>query len=355
MKKLLFILLTIIITNHSYAEKWVGKAATYQKKKGSITAAGQVFESEGYYAASNGFRLGAEITIKNVNSNKEIKVVVNDRIDEKVDYFVLLTPKAARDLELEWQTGIVIVDANFDDINSIDKLDINGLVAEGEIDTETLKKFPDIKISMDKGDEKNGDKTLTDKPTIESINKPVLEEKKVILDYDEKNGIKYKEGEEFKPEKESLLNPELISKTEKLDSDEQKIAIKEIITDVKPETDKKEIPLEDEKKIAMDTDINLGKTEKVDTKVITESIETVDWNNKLIAGKIYIRFSTTFDKDEGERRVLLFKKIFSNTVWIREKNKYILYLGPVETGDIESQLEIIRSYGFKDAYLVTGK
>jgi len=355
MKKLLFFLITIILVNYSYAEKWVGKAATYQKKKGSITAAGNVFESEGYFAASNGFRLGAEITIKNVSGNKEIKVIVNDRIDEKVDYFVLLTPKAARDLEMEWQTGIVIVDAKFDDINSIDKIDVNGLVAEGEIDTETLKKFPDIKISMDKGDEKNGDKTLTDKPTIDSINKPIMDEKKVILDYDEKNGIKYKDGEEFIPDKEFLLSPELISKNEKMDIDEQKIAMKEIITDVKPETDKKEIPQIDDKKSTMDTDINLGKTEKVDTKEIIEKGETVDWDKKLITAKIYIRFSTTFDKEEGERRVLLFKKIFSNTVWIRDKNKYILYIGPVEFSDIESQLEIIRSYGFKDAYLITGK
>ncbi|MBN2545798.1 MAG: hypothetical protein JXB50_08380, partial [Spirochaetes bacterium] len=261
----------------------------------------------------------------------------------------------ARDLEMEWQTGIVIVDARFDDINSIDKLDVNGLVAEGEIDTETLKKFPDITISMDKTEEKNGDKAVTDKPTIDGITTPIMEEKKVILDYDEKNGIKYSEGEQFKPETESMISPELIDKTEKMDSDEQKTAMKEIIEDVKPEIEKKEVPVEDSKKIAMDTDENLGKSEKVDTKQIIEGIETVDWNSKLIAGKIYIRFSTTFDKEEGERRVLLFKKIFSNTVWIRDKNKYILYIGPIETGDIETQLEGIRSYGFKDAYLVTGK
>ena len=43
---------------------------------------------------------------------------------------MLLTPEAAKELEIEWETGLIVVDASFSDVNSTERLDINGLVKE---------------------------------------------------------------------------------------------------------------------------------------------------------------------------------------------------------------------------------
>lgn len=358
---LLFLLFPFISL---YCEKWVGQAATYQLIEGEKTTSGDFFDKDSLAAACNGFRLGAEITIINPNNGKEITIIVNDRIKENSNYFILLTPKAAKELEFEWETGLVVIEANFSDVNSTERLAINGLVREGEIDLETLKKFPEINWPKD-------DKIITDKiPTIhEKEDYPEKEEKEIpekdtkiaMIDTDEKNGYIEKEKDQYEnvPEEEEKLTPEEKMKKYILsdDIDEKAEGKKEDIIVKEDQLPKKEdkiamIPEEKKEKTELDTDtIDIEKKDKEVPDIITPPEELI-WDKALIKGKIYIRISTAFNKVEGDRRLSLFKKIFPNVIGVESEGKYIIYIGPVPDNKIDVYLNNIRKYGFKDAYII---
>ena len=367
---ILFLLLSPFLFLKISCEKWVGQAATYQLIEGKKTANGDFFDKDNLTVACNGFKLGAEIKIINPKNNKEVTVIVNDRIGESSSYFILLTPKVAKELEFEWQTGLVVIEANFSDVNSTERLAINGLIREGEIDIETLTKFPDIKWPEE-------DKIITDEtPIIQEDNGYPLKEEKEIpdkdieltkIDTDEKNGYIEKEEDQFKtmPEKEKTVSPDEKMKKYVLSEDIDDKKESKIEEDIKEEVVKKESKLpEKEKKIVMASPET--KKEKIqldiDTKdtVIEEKEEIIKeetpaeklaWVKTLEKGKVYIRFSTAFTKVEGDRRFSLFKKIFKNVIGVEAEGKYILYIGPITEDKIDTALDNIRRFGFRDAYI----
>ena len=60
----------------------------------------------------------------------------------------------------------------------------------------------------------------------------------------------------------------------------------------------------------------------------------------------------TTNKEEGNRRLLLFKEIFKNTTGLNENGKYILLIGPIPESDIDMVIKGLRSFGYKDAYVI---
>ena len=349
-------------------EKWVGQAATYQLIDGKKTANGDFFDKDGLTVACNGFKLGAEIKIINPKNGKKITVIVNDRIDERSSYFVLFTPKVAKELEFEWETGLVVVEANFADVNSTERLAINGLVREGEIDIETLTKFPDIKWPED-------NQLVTDEtPTVKEDNGYPTEEKKDIpekdtkiakLDTDENNGHIEKEEDQYEtmPEKEQSISPDEKMKKYAMSEDvEDKAEKKEEIKEEKITEKESQLP-EKEEEIAMvtpeekkdkpelDMDTKDAEIKEKEQPVKETPPEKITWIKSLEKGKIYIRFSTALNKIEGERRFRLFKKIFPDVIGVEAGDKYILYIGPIPEDKIDAALNNIRRFGFRDAYI----
>lgn len=299
-KKILMLsLFYLIILSGLNSEKWVGRAATYQLVEGEKTANGNIFEKDNLTAACNGFKFGAKVLVTNVKTGKQTTVLINDRINKESNYFMLLSPKAAENLDIKWETGLIVVDAKFSDVNSTERLSINGLIREGEIDLENLKRFPEINWPIIDEIEKEKDIAPLDFKEKKDDKTPVIEDK---MDEDiDKKPLPKKEKTRDVYEKEQLIRPE--------------------IKDAKIEHDK-------DKKIT--------------------------WVKKLYSGKIYIRFSTTFDKNEGERRMMLFQKIFPNVIGLDKKGKYILFVGPVQKEKTDGILKSIRDFGFKDAYIVRG-
>jgi rare lipoprotein A (peptidoglycan hydrolase) len=599
-----------------YPEKWVGQVATYNLMEGSKTADGGLFNGNELSAACNGFKLGATVSVVNVKTGKSVDVKITDRVNNDSTYFILLTPKAAGELGLSWETSLVVVEGKFTDINSTEILNITGLVAEGTVDQEQFKKFPDVnwpendKTISKMVEEKNKDEKIplpnmdnqTDiakKLTPETIMKmyaldededemlipkkeltkqPSLKEKAVMEDQDKdeklspKNDIVKKpvekekdinlgkdKDEQISPDVETLKTPpvkknsigkdiddKLIPKNEvtripaekqnKIGKDEDKLFPKNDTvrkpdskqnnldadgldnpkTDItkkpyekdnkisgddidnpkkeelaKPEkTDNKNIdkdtdalenpkeeivktplrdenpmdndvdtivylkenpkeeivniPSEKEKKIDGDLDEKLNPVEEIgkkpdakenkidedvtvpeeeivavpgekeskidkDDKIVTakkkeklkgdfsssDKIKVIDgttkiekpkkeklkgdikvidkvrmidqttkiekkekpkkdieWLTDLKKGEIYIRFSATFEKSEGERRLNSFRMVFKNVVGLKENNKYILLIGPVKKEDVDRTLNGVRGFGYRDAYVI---
>ena len=309
-KKLIYILIFFNILFVSYSEKWVGQAATYQLVEGSKIATGGFFTANGIFAACNGFKLGAEVAVTNVTNGNKIKVVINDRVSEDCEYFMLLTPGAAKELGLEWETALIVVDALFSDINSIERLPVKGLVKEGQIDLENLKRFPEVVW-----------------PEVEEK----IVEQKIIEQKEEKKEEESKRlPEEIKefPQEDFVKSPEKHEKEEVLDVD-----IDEVI--------------KEKKRLAKNVE------KKASAKKQGKIPEKVRWFNSLPNNGIYVRVSTCFDKAEGVQRLIIFKKIFSDVIGVREGDKYILFAGPVRKEYLDVVIAKIRKYGYKDAYVVS--
>lgn len=342
-----------------FSEKWVGKAATYQKRIGVKTVSGVVFNENSYFAACNGFKIGTSVKVRNIKNDKEIVVVINDRIEGNVDYFILLTPMAARDLDIEWQTAIVVVEASFYDIDSTERLDIAGLLPEDKVDPELLRRFPDIKFSIDNKMESS------EKKVIEKKEEPIVEVKKEAADIAIKDLYPMPEREkkvvqlekDFKVETKEFTSSssKIVAEKDKIEGPEKEkskvvlaedIIIPEKINQIVEKEKISDLPLEkkEDKKVKLKEDLKEEKAE----------IEVIEWDKSLIKGKSYIRFSAAFEREEAERRILLFKNIFKNLIWIKSDSRYILLIGPLERKDIDVELDKVRAFGFKDAYVVSG-
>ncbi|OHD14752.1 MAG: hypothetical protein A2Z98_15625 [Spirochaetes bacterium GWB1_27_13] len=543
MKKILVFFLVFFNIFFSYSEKWVGQVATYQLLEGSKMSNGDSFNVENLTAACNGFKLGANVTVTNVKSGKQVLVTITDRIKSESNYFILLTPKAAKELDLAWETSLVVVDGSFSDVNSTEILNVNGLVSEGTVDEEKFKKFPEINWP-------NGDKNITNKimekdddlkeetviPKDDIIKIPPEKDEKVGYDKEEK--LIPPEKKNITPEKIMRIyaidedveeNPEPRNQIKNIPNLKEKFIDKDIDTDIvpkkeikikpqektkkigqdtedNPKIDKKKIPkekqnlidseditqpkkfiektpTEKEKKIGEDKDafpnkftdkkplikendisfdnedkinpkkdkINIPekqknqigeesykdkklenpkdektnipdkqknqigeesykdkkledpkkdkvnipekqknqigedsyKTKKVIEKledpkkyktktpqekknkisdegvyippkkeIITKETPKIEWLTVLPKGKIYVRFSTTYEKEEGERRLILFKSIFKNVVGLKENSKYILLVGPIDKKNVDKVIKGIRGFGYKDAYII---
>jgi hypothetical protein len=463
------------------AEKWVGQVATYNLIDGSQIADGGIFNADNVSAACNGFKLGTSVMITNVKTGQKLAVKINDRVKNDSDYFMLLTPKAAKDLGLSWETSLVVVEADFSNINSTEILNISGLVAEGAVDPEKFKKFPDVNWP-DNGKEisslavEKDEKTVTPEEKIitgekitevekaEKLNEPV-EEKKLspdtimkmyVMDKDaednflpkieffkepavkEKSMGEDKEDKtlprnetvkipEFKdniinedidelliPKKELVEVPgskenalgedvsdnlmpksEIVEEPEKIGNEidrdtgvneKEDVAVSTVGTeetetetepidtdngvmdagtssDKVPSVEFSKKPLSEEKEMDMDTDkfvmikekqnkgiVATGKIEKGNWE--NEVIQKYNWTESLAKSKIYIRFSATYEKEEGERRINIFKQVFRNVIGLKENNKFILLIGPLEKKDVDKTLKGIRSFGYIDAYII---
>ena len=82
---LLFLIFSIIFVSHS--EKWVGQVATFNLLPGTKMKNGESFNSEAFYAACNGFKLGANVNVVNVTNGKSIQVTITDSINTESNYF----------------------------------------------------------------------------------------------------------------------------------------------------------------------------------------------------------------------------------------------------------------------------
>ena len=205
MKKVIAILVIIIGILPAFSEKWVGNVATYNLPEGATMASGEKYSSGMISAACNGFRLGSTVQVINAKNGKSIDVVINDTVKPELSYFILLTPAAAREIDMEWDAGIAVVKGNFNDINSAVSLPIKGLVAEGEIDKENIKEFPEINWPV------VADSSLsvraTEKPDIDKVKRPdniEKDDKKLDADKEDKR-YPYKEKEAFPSKKEENL------------------------------------------------------------------------------------------------------------------------------------------------------
>ncbi len=205
MKKVIAILVVVIGIMPAFSEKWVGNVATYNLPEGATMASGEKYRSGMISAACNGFRLGSTVQVINAKNGKSIDVVINDTVKPELSYFILLTPAAAREIDMEWDAGIAVVKGNFNDINSAVSLPIKGLVAEGEIDKENIKEFPEINWPV------VADSSLsvraTEKPDIDKIKRPdniEKDDKKLDADKEDKR-YPYKEKEAFPSKKEENL------------------------------------------------------------------------------------------------------------------------------------------------------
>jgi rare lipoprotein A (peptidoglycan hydrolase) len=515
MKRFLVIFGILFITFSINSEKWVGQVATYNLQEGVKIADGSIFNADNESAACNGFKLGTSVTITNVKTGQQLAVKVNDRVKNDSDYFMLLTPKAAKDLGLSWETSLVVVEANFSDINSTEILNISGLVAEGAVDPEKFKKFPDInwpengkeistlavekeektiipdqekitpeekakntenvdklsepaldkkqspdkimkQYAIDKDAEANflpkleylkepsvkerslgEDRDETILPKNETLKTPETKEKSINEDMDElllpkkefteepvNKGYALGEdlSEKLMPKNENIETPEKIeneidrdtglnesenadvsteetknpeTETGEIDNGTESAENDGEITEEKGSTGTNKIPSEEiskkplteEKEMDLDSDkfaevkekekvkdkikgkeigkskdkaaenngiVATGKIETGNTKTDTEekNFPKYSWLESLPKGKIYIRFSATYEKEEGERRISIFKQVFKNVTGLKENNKYILMIGPLEKKDIDKTLKGIRSFGYSDAYII---
>lgn len=354
---ILFLLFISISIN---SEKWVGQAATYQLLDGSRTANGEMFKRDSVSAACNGFKFGAEVVVTNAQNGRQVKVKINDRIiNSGSDYFLLLSPQAAKELGMEWETGIVVVDAKFSDVNSNERLEIKGLVPEGEIDLESIRRFPEVvwpevdeTVSHIAVEEYDGVVYPEEDHELEI---PLKETRTEKMDIDSGGFYQPVEKEILFPETEKAKIPEKEKIETKIDD------YNGVVETVKntPPLEKRSYPDKFAKVAEMNKDVDeflkpkiekIKAIEKIDVVKLPEK-ETIEWKNKLDPG-IYIRFSTTFNKAEGDRRMMLFGKVFNDVIGLKSRGRYILFVGPVPEDNIDIAIKKIRAFGYKDAYIV---
>jgi|GEM_PF-6920592 len=406
-KNILVFNLILIIIFSGYSEKWVGRVAVTTKRDGEKTFSGQAYDSNSLTAACNGFKIGAKVNIIGVVSKKMIEVTINDRVDEDSEYFMVISKKAAEELGINDSTELVVVEADFSDVNSDERLAVNGIISEEEMDKEILKEFPDtnwpdiIKEEKDEIVDKDELKEYPDIDKKEDI--PSKEKYYSNLDRDDVNDYLYVETDKDIPQKEMENIPKYSKKFDKIDYDiydfegyyvdkdtvvetkDNPLVEKELMPDKEKKKDEINLDIENEffalkeEKIDLEVKKDIPEKDKLDypskdkiaeekldkdtpndykyqeTTVVEDKDEKIYWNTKLLANKIYVRFSTSLDKNEGERRFKLFKKVFPNVIGIKSNGKYILFVGPVEENDIDNTLESIRKYGFIDAYIIKNK
>ncbi len=179
----IWIFIFIIISFALNAEKWVGQVITYNPPQGTPMENGEPFNPDVISAACNGFKIGATVEITNIVSGKKVQLQVTDRINDPANkYFMYLSPAASKEIGLYYETGLVVVEADFGDVNSTDRdLSITGLVAEGTIDTERLKNFPEVEWDGNGSTPEtktNNIKPETEKPAADTMESPAIKEEK---------------------------------------------------------------------------------------------------------------------------------------------------------------------------------
>jgi rare lipoprotein A len=78
-----------------------GTASYYaQKFEGKKTASGEIFHHKKLTAACNKLPMGIKVRVTNLNNNKSVKVLINDRLAAKNKRLIDLTEAAAKKLSM---------------------------------------------------------------------------------------------------------------------------------------------------------------------------------------------------------------------------------------------------------------
>lgn len=382
-----FIFLFIIYS--TFAEKWIGQTATYQLIEGAPTTSGEPFKRALLTAACNGFKLGATVEVTNVVTGKTVQVKINDRISTDSKYFVLLTPQAAASIDLEWETGLVVVSASFNDINSTDVLPVNGIVSEGTPDEEKVRNFPVINWP-DASDDRNENKVdaVTVVPEEEPVAKPEIADQTddaAIIETapaedlppvedattDQTALIVPQEPQKITPDKadttsdmapaplpvqiaEDTLPPPYAAPQPVKPAEEPAapvVAEKEEIPEPKP------IIYQEEQAVETPATILPQPVITVTPQQATENGETFDkipWSESLEKNKLYIKYFSSSRQDDFAIKYFNYSKLFGKIVAYRKGNLYHLLVGPIAPDKIDTSLQGIRNFGFRDAYIIKG-
>lgn len=394
MKKLTLLSIFLLNILNLFAENWVGQAATYQLIEGTPTASKQAFSADKLTAASNGFKLGAVVEVTNVVSGKSVNVVINDRIEGSSKYFILLTPAAAKAIDLQWETGLVVVSADFNSLNSTERLPVGGLLPEDE-DADKYKVLP--KIEWPEDDEEffaEEESPLTDDEAAASGEESFIEEyaedelssaddEIIASDILPEEIVPSKAEPEYSIESiphDRLEAPYIPKKKEAVKTDEPVsetvLASDELITPIAPQRPTGEIsraiprdrlftphkPLY--KKEADRAEVKpaveespkreeVKKEEAVKEEVKNNDFKDIEWA-KLDSDKFYIKFFSSSRHDDFAVKYFNFRKLFGDVLAVRRGNMYHLISTPVEEGNLDKAVNTIRNFGFRDAYIIKG-
>lgn len=293
-----------ILFSSLFSEQWIGKASVYFLPDGSKTASGAFFKQDENAVACNSFKFGSVVKVTNIQNGRSVDAVVNDRISVDQPFFLLLTQEVARNIEMKEKTSLIFVDAKKSDILEKNDVFIDGLTRESSLDPEVINQFPDIDLSsLDKK-----------QPETETTKTPEKEQEKT----------------------------EQIVDTQKTEN-EKEIENKEKETVKVKETEQKEV-----------TETDVGKTIE---NLVTETIEKTaipDIHNMLgmlTRNKLYIQFSTHMNQQRASEFYYFVSQIFSDITVVKKTNKFVFYYGPVSSMEKSKIINIIRNWGFFDAFV----
>lgn len=410
MKRWLIIVFCILLQSSLFCEKWVGQVATYQLGEGEKTASGEIFAADGFSAACNGFRLGATVEVINIANGKSVKVKINDRLSSESKYFILLSPEASKQIDLAWETGPVVVSADFSAVNSTDILPVNGLLSEGTYDEEKVRNFPTINWPDETADvvDVTSDTLIPEAEVAEENTEDATEDVVNSGVADVTSDVVIPEAEIVEEkiedatddivedvEKDAFPAPlETTKSVEKMGAEENKAIAKvsdttpkhikpvevvhekkataqtadiedkpevEPVEEVLPEVAEEPVYVEDKPQIIADTknekpeaifeDIKTIEPKKV---ISDETFDKIKWTLRLDDGKVYIKFFTSSKQDDFASKYFNYNKLFGKVLAFRKGNLYHLITGPVNDDKIDATVNGIRNFGFRDAYIIKG-
>ena len=357
------ILLLVLIISYSYicAENWVGQAATYQLVEGTLTAGKEPFSGSSLTAASNGFKLGAKVEVTNLNpfdakvevtnanTGKMVQVTINDRIEGDSKYFILLSPAAAKEINLEWETGLVVVSADFNALNSTERLPIGGLLPEDEHANE-YKILQKIEWPNENVIEEQTILDVTDDKIFEEQTIPDVTDDEIAPSQESFHIAENTLIPSFTPERNITVNENtpLIAITipeEILIPSFTPVRKKAIdVSTHSFQIDKEDliIPVVPEKSIE-------AKVE--DTKM---NFKDIPWTNKLDPEKNYIKFFSSSKHDDFAIKYFNFNTLFGGVIAVRRGNIFHLVSKPIDEKNLNQSINTIRNFGFRDAYIIKG-
>ncbi len=109
MKQLLFLMICLFALMSVVAQTTQGKASYYAKKfEGRKTASGQKFSNLKLTAAHKTLPFGTKVKITNIQNNKTVIVIINDRLPKKSSRIIDVSRAAAKELDFI-KAGVVKV------------------------------------------------------------------------------------------------------------------------------------------------------------------------------------------------------------------------------------------------------
>ncbi len=321
LKKTILLVVLIISYSYTWAENWVGQAATYQLIDGTLTASKESFSATSLTAASNGFKLGAQVEVTNANTGKMVQVTINDRIEGDSKYFILLSPAAAKEINLEWETGLVVVSADFNALNSTEPLPIGGLLPEDEHANE-YKILPKIEWP---------EETANDLQTIQDVTEDEIEISEEQINRDITSDTIVLVQESFQITENTLISSFTPVRKKADEVSTHSFQIENLITPVIPE-----------------------KSNETKVESAAMNFKDISWTNKLESEKNYIKFFSSSKHDDFAIKYFNFNTLFGGVLAVRRGNIFHLVSKPIEEKKLNQSINSIRNFGFRDAYIIKG-